>query len=68
MGKGVGSVVEWRGGERRRRATPVRRPEVEEAMRWGTDECFQKKLRRKREGGEGGLGLNPNVTPLIPRA
>jgi hypothetical protein len=34
----------------RRGAAPVRRTKVEEATKWGTDGCFQKKLRRKREG------------------
>jgi hypothetical protein len=52
MGEGVGSVVEWRGGERRRRAAPVRHTEVEEATRWGTGGYFQKELRHTREKGE----------------
>jgi hypothetical protein len=68
-GKGVGSVVEWRGGERHRHAALVRRIEAEEAKRWGTDGYFQKDLRRTREkGGGGGLGLNPTVAPHISRA
>jgi hypothetical protein len=50
----------------RRGVALVRCIEAEEVMRWGTDECFQKKLRHKREGGE--LGLNPNSVPLIPHA
>jgi hypothetical protein len=64
----VGSVVEWRGGERRRRAATVRRIEAEEAMRWGTGGYFQKEPWRTREKGGGGLGLNPNAAPLIPHA
>jgi hypothetical protein len=54
MGKRVGSVVEWRGGERRRHAGSVRLTEAEEAMRWGTGGCFQKKLQHKREGDGAG--------------
>jgi hypothetical protein len=34
----------------------------------GTDGYFQKELRRTREKGWGGLGLNPNAVPLIFRA
>jgi hypothetical protein len=54
MGKRVGSMVEWRGGERRRHAASVRLTEAEEVMRWGTGGCFQKKLQHKREGGGAG--------------
>jgi hypothetical protein len=67
----VGSVVEWRGGERRQHTASVRRTEAEEAMRWGNQRIFPEGVvAHKREGGGGGsrLGLNPNAAPLIPRA
>jgi hypothetical protein len=46
--------VERRGGERHWRVALVRHTEAEEATRWGTGGCFQKKLQRKREGGGAG--------------
>jgi hypothetical protein len=51
MGNGVGWW--WSGEERRWCAAPVRRTEVEEAMRWGTGGCFQKELRCTIEKGAG---------------
>jgi hypothetical protein len=55
----VGSVAEWRGGVWRKRAAPVRRIEVEEATRWGTDGYFRKELWRTTEKGVGLVRVKP---------
>jgi hypothetical protein len=64
----VGSVVEWRGGERRRHVASVRRTKAEEVMRWEPVDISRRSCDAQERRGQGGLGLNPNTMPLIPHA
>jgi hypothetical protein len=65
-GGGVGGGVEKRGAAPARCGGEVHQGGGGDEV--GTGRYFQKKLRRTREKGAGGLGLKPNAAPLIPRS